>query len=149
MPKNDKTLHAFDRYSEFLFQGKCWKVEATDTISATNVLEINAEEYYIDKDKDDVVNEVADGLVIEVADPTPAAKIQGETFIKPRIAEIFTAPEAGGTWRILEDYPVCLSPIDDKTVEVTWRKSTSGQFTLEWSKDDIIETKVIVVESLF
>ena len=149
MPKNDKTLHAFDRYSEFLFQGKCWKVEATDTISATNVLEINAEEYYIDRDKDDMVNEVADGLVIEIADPTPAANIQGEAFIKPRIAETFTAPEAGGTWRILEDYPVCINSIDDKTVEVTWRKSTSGQFTLEWSKGDITETKVIVVESLF
>nr|DAN98361.1 MAG TPA: hypothetical protein [Caudoviricetes sp.] len=26
MPRNEKTIHAFDRYSEFLFAGRCWKV---------------------------------------------------------------------------------------------------------------------------
>lgn len=148
LPMNDKTLRAFDRYSEFLFQGKCWRVESTDTISAKNILEINAEEYYIDRDKDDIQNEVADGLVIETP-ATPSVLIQGETFIKPRIGEVFTAKEAGGTWRVLEDYPVCINQIDDKSVEVIWRKSTSGQFTLEWSKGNTTETKVIVVESLF
>lgn len=149
LPMNDKTLRAFDRYSEFLFQGKCWRVESTDTISAKNVLEINAEEYYVDKDKDDILNEVADGLVIESPEPPPSMIIQGETFIKPRIGEVFTATEAGGTWKVLEDYPVCINKIDDKSVEVIWRKSTSGQFTLEWSKGNTTETKVIVVESLF
>ena len=47
MPRNDKTIHAFDRYSEFLFAGRCWKVQAPDDISMRNVLEVNAEEDYI------------------------------------------------------------------------------------------------------
>ena len=149
LPMNEKTLYAFDRYSEFLLEGKCWRVEAVDTISTKNVIEINAEEYFVNKDTDDTLNGVVDGLVVEPINPTPETEILGETFIKPRIAEIYTAPMAGGTWKVLEDYPVCITTIDDTKVEVTWRKSVSGQFTLQWSKDDITETKVIVVESLF
>ena len=56
MPRNDKTIHAFDRYSEFLFAGRCWKVQAPDDISMRNVLEVNAEEDYINRDTDDIEN---------------------------------------------------------------------------------------------
>ena len=149
MPLNDKTLEAFNRYDEFLFAGKCWRVEAVDSISMKNILEVNAQEYYIDKDTDDIVNEIKDGLLIEPIDPTPDTQIIGETFIKPKIPEIFTSPIEGGTWKVLENYPVCINKIDDKSVEVIWQKSISGQFTLQWIKDDIITEKVIVVESLF
>lgn len=149
MPLNDKTLQAFDRYSQFIFAGKCWQVQATDTISMKNIIEVNAEEYYIDKETDDVINEIKDGLVIEPVNPTPQSQIQGETFIKPKIAEIYTAPVGGGIWSILEDYPVCIKQINDTQIQLIWQKSTSGQFTLKWSKDDTTETKVIVVESLF
>ena len=149
IPKNEQTLRAFDRYSEFLLEGKCWRVEAIDIVSTKNVIEVNAEEYYVDKDADDIVNNIVDGLIIEPVNPTPETEILGETFIKPRIAETYTAPAAGGTWKVLEDYPVCITPLDDTRVEVIWRKSVSGQFTLQWSKDGITETKVIVVESLF
>lgn len=149
MPLNDKTLKAFDRYSEFLFAGKCWQVQATDSISMKNILEVNAQEYYIDRDTDDVENELKNGLVIEPSDPTPDSLIQGEAFIKPQIAEIYTAPVADGQWKVLENCPVCIRKLTDTSVEVTWRKSVSGQFTLQWVKDKLVDNKVIVVESLF
>ena len=149
MPLTDKTLKAFDRYSEFLFAGKCWQVQAVDSISMKNILEVNAKEHYIDRDTDDTENELKNGLVIEPSNPTPDSLIQGETFIKPQIAEVYTAPVAGGQWKVLENCPVCIRKMTDTSVEVTWRKSVSGQFTLQWSKDDITDNKVIVVESLF
>lgn len=149
MPLNNKTLQAFDRYSQFIFAGKSWQVKATDSISMKNIIEVNAEEYYIDKETDDVINEIKNGLIIEPVNPTPQSKIQGETFIKPKIAEIYTAPDGGGIWSILEDYPVCIKQINDTQIQLIWQKSTSGQFTLKWSKGDTTETKVIVVESLF
>ena len=153
MPLNEDTLYAFDRYSKFLFAGKAWRVQTPDAISIKNVLEINAEEYYIDRDEDDVDDEVADGLIIEPIDPNPdedTVKIEGLTFIKPKITEIYKAPEIGGEWKILEDNcPVCLKVSNDPFVQITWNKTISGQFTLQWSKENTILTKIIVVESLF
>jgi hypothetical protein len=78
-----------------------------------NILEINAEEYYIDKDTDDVDNELVDGLIIEKIDPNPTEglQIEGLTFIKPKISEIYKAPAAGGEWTIVEkQFPVCIKP---------------------------------------
>lgn len=147
MPQNDLTLEAFDRYKEFIIKGKCWKVQAIDSISMINVLEVNAEEYYIDRDID---NDIKNGLKIEPIDPTPNTVIKGETFIKPNIIEVYTAPTAGGHWCIREkDKPVKLKNKFDNQVEVTWNKMTSGDFVLEWHKDGIISEKAIIVESLF
>lgn len=153
MPLNEDTLYAFNRYSRFILDGKAWRVEATDNISMKNILEVNAEEYYIDKEDDDVKHEIANGLVIEPIDPNPDAntKIEGLTFIKPLISEAFTAPESGGQWCIKEgrDVPVSIDNITEDTAIITWLKSTSGQFTLVWQKDDLRLEKIIVVESLF
>lgn len=149
LPLNDKTKQFFDRYSQFIFADRCWRVEAVDTISVPNVIEINAEEYYVDRDTDDVPNEMKDGLIIEPINPTPTTMIIGETFIKPKIAETYTIDKIGGSWKVLEDFPVCIKKLDDKTIELIWQKTTSGQFTLQWTDGTITEEKVIVVESLF
>ena len=149
MPLNEKTLKAFKRYSQFLFAGKCWQVQAPDSISMKNVLEVNAEEYYIDRDTDNIDDEVKNGLVIEPVDPTPQTLIKGNTFIKPKIAERYEAPAANGRWKVLDNLPVCLTSVDDTTVEVVWNKMTSGQFILQWSNGLQLETKTIVVESLY
>lgn len=150
MPRNEKTIHAFDRYKEFLFAGRCWKVQAPDDISMRNVIEVNAEEDYINRDTDDIENSMKDGLVFEPVDPTPESGILGETFIKPLIKETYSVEEPNGTWSILEkDFPVTLCPNENKAVDLVWNKSTHGQFTLIWEKENITLEKVIVVESLF
>lgn len=150
MPRNEKTIHAFDRYKEFLFAGRCWKVQAPDDISMRNVIEVNAEEDYINRDTDDIENSMKDGLVFEPVDPTPESGILGETFIKPLIKETYFVEEPNGTWSILEkDFPVTLCPNGNKAVNLVWNKSTHGQFTLIWEKENITLEKVIVVESLF
>lgn len=149
MPRNEKTLHAFDRYSEFIFAGKCWRVEAPDSISMKNIIEVNAEENYWNDTTDDLEKEMKDGLVFEPADPTPDSKIIGETFIKPKIAATYSVDIAGGEWKILEDVPACLRVIGNQTATVTWNKTTSGQFTLQWVKDNDVREKVVVVESLY
>lgn len=148
LPKNDWTVKAFDRYSEFLFAGKCWRVEAPDIISMEGVIEINAEEYFIDRDTDDTKEEIKNGLVIEPVNPSPESKIIGETFIKPKIEEVYEAPEPGGTWCICEKVPARIISYSNKQITVVWDKMTSGQFTLRWSKGDKTDMKVIVVESL-
>lgn len=151
LPKNEQTLFAFDRYKEFLFQGRCWRVEAIDSISVRNVIEVAAEEYFIDKDTDDLDDELKDGLVVERKDPdNPPSAIQGETFIKPKICEEYRAPDVGGQWSIApEDAPVRLCVVNGITARITWQKMVSGQFILKWSKDGSEPCeKTIVVESL-
>lgn len=149
IPQNERTISAFDRYKEFLFAGRCWRVEAPDFISMKNIIEVNAEEYYIDKDTDDVNEELKNGLVIEPIDPTPEADIVGETFISAKIEEIYRSPEKGGKWCIVEkNMPVKITLIDDQTMKLIWDKTIDGRFTLQWKKDDYITRKVIVVKSL-
>lgn len=157
MPLNEQTLAAFDRYSEFLFAGRCWRVQAVDSISMRNILEIAAEEYYIDRDTDDVQEELKNGLVIEPVNPSPESVIEGETFIKPKIAEKFIAP-GQGTWKAVCSHDaLTAAPVqidvdenDSSIAMITWLKTTSGQFNLIWT-DAFGETdeRTIVVESLF
>lgn len=150
MPLNSKTRAAFERYKVFLFDERAWRIEAIDRVSMDNVLEITAEEYYINETKDDVENELKDGLVIEEYISDDGCEIKGETFIKPSIAEKYYMDISGGDWKIIEkDVPVRLTVVDDNTVSLIWNKMTSGQFTLQWSKDKIVMEKAIVVESLF
>lgn len=149
LPNNEITKSAFDRYTEFLFNGKCWRVATVDSISTQGILEISASEYYINRDTDDIEKEIKDGLKIEPVDPTPTTQIDGSTFIKPKIAERYSVQLENGQWSIDDKIPVELKIIDAKTVEVKWLKTTSGQFTLHWKKDSIMHDKVIVVESLF
>ena len=149
MPRNDKTLTAFQRYGEFLFAGRCWRVEAPDDVSVLNVIEIAAEEYYIDKDTDDTLNEMKNGLVIEPQDPTPDSGIQGETWIKPMIEWRYSVDTPGGEWSVNKNAPVKLRVVDEVSVSIIWNKSSHGQFELSWTKDGTTYVKVIVVESLF
>lgn len=150
MPQNDKTLHAFDRYDEFLFAGRCWKVQAPDSISMRNVIEVNAEEYYINESTDDIENEMKNGLIFEKEKPISESEIQGAVFIKPKIPEIYSVSQPGGTWTTNpSDAPVKLCTNKNGDVTLTWEKSTHGQFVLLWQKDDIVFDKTIVVESLF
>lgn len=154
IPKNDDTLYAFDRYKEFLFEGRCWRVEAPDSISMTNVIEIAAEEYFKNKDTDDLENEIADGLIIEPFDPTPSplCHIVGEGFIKPIVEWEYKLDGnyGNGTWSITEGVPVTMRVSDDgQTVWLKWFKSSHGQFELTWTFRTTVFKKTIVVESLW
>lgn len=149
MPRNDKTLQAFERYKKFIFADRAWRVEALDSISMKNIIEVNAEEYYINEETDDVENEIAGGLVIEPINPTPDSGIHGETFIKPKISAVYEVDEPNGEWKVLEEVPVTVCPSGNKSVTVIWNKVVSGQFTLQWVKGNSILEKTIVVESLY
>lgn len=149
MPLNEITRQAFERYKEFIFNGRCWRVKAHDTVSMKNVIEVNAEEYYINRDMDDVENEVVDGLVIQPVDPSPESGIEGLTFIKPKIPSTYSVDVDGGLWQVLNNAPVTVTRIDSKTVSITWDKMISGQFVLCWVKDTDMREKTIVVESLY
>lgn len=149
MPRNEKTLHAFDRYSEFIFAGKCWRVEAPDSISMKNIIEVNAEENYWNDTTDDLEKEMKDGLVFEPTNPTPDSKIIGETFIKPKIAATYSVDIADGEWKILENVPTCLQVTGNCPLTVLFQITVSGQFTLQWVKGNDVREKVVVVESLF
>lgn len=147
LPRNDKTLIAFNRYKEFIFADRCWRVEAPDSISMKNVIEVNAEEYFIDRDTD---NNIKNGLLIEPIDPTPDTEIIGKTFIRPRTTEVYISPIPGGKWSIKEKkIPISMNCKDESSISLIWNSLLSGQFTLQWEKQELFTEKIIVVESLF
>ena len=153
IPNNPQTKKLFKRYSEFMFDGKCWRVQAPDSISMEGVLEINAEEYYKDRDTD--TDEVKDGLIIDSIKDTTEYTILGNSFIKPKIKETYKIiSDLTGTWSALmpdgERAPVKIEAHGNE-VEITWTKAVScNGFDLIWtSSDGTIEKRRIVVESLF
>lgn len=151
IPQNKKTLKAFDRYKEFIFADKCWRVEAPDIISMPGIIEVNAEEYFVDRDKDKTKEkhgqDLKDGLIIKPA-PLPPSEINGESFIRPQIEETYTAPEVGGKWCVFGSNKARIRSQRSDSVTIVWDDMTSGKFELRWSKGDKKTSKTIVVESL-
>lgn len=148
IPKNNKTIKAFDRYGEFIFAGRSWRVQAPDDISITNVIQIAAEESYIDRDFDDIENEMKNGLVIEPLDPNEGIEsgIEGPTFIRPTLSFTYSVKEENGSWSVPTNAPVTLAVSNDGlSATVIWNKMQSGNFTLSWTNGEINFTKVIVV----
>lgn len=162
IPKNENTMHAFQRYKKFYLQGAddpdskiCWRVEATDSISTPGILEVVAVEYYANETEDDIENGLVGALIepkqnLNIEAEEKVVYIVGESFIKPKKEYIYTLP-AGlrGEWGIVEDRPVKIEILeneDDKArIKLKWESPYSGQFTLQYGKFK----KVIVVESLF
>ena len=148
LPRNEKTIAAFERYSEFLFAGRSWKVQAPDTVSITNVIEIAAEESYIDKDTDDTLNEMKNGLIVE-SDPNEGKNtgIDGPTFIRPILSFTYSVDETNGKWEIMpKSAPITKKESEDSSsIQITWNKMQSGEFTLTWSNGEQTFSKVIVV----
>lgn len=158
IPKNKDTLAWCKRYARFLLSDGLntvsWRIEAVDAYSMENIIQFNAVEYYINKDKDDIENQIIDGLeqettVFKLENPAvKSRKIQGEGFIKPKKTYTYTHYKAG-EWILDEKLPISYE-IDGGSIILKWTSSYSGQFDLQF-KDNRgeIETKTIIVESLF
>ena len=147
MPLTEEAKEYFTRYSKFYLQGDdtCWRVEAFDYISTPGILEINAKEYYVNKDEDD--DGIVGSLIIDPIDPNPIGNsIEGETFIKPK--KVFTYTYNGNDnedWIIDKKYPVVIIEKNNNSITLKWNATISGQFELKHGET----IKTIIVESLF
>lgn len=152
LPQTKETLEHFRRYTKFylkpLAEGDapvCWRIEATDTISMPGIIEVNALEYWINEDQDDVDKGIVDGLVIEEIPKPQDGDIQGETFIKPKMSYTYTyIGNETGSWIYDTKLPIEVK-INDKQITIVWNKTYTGQFVLKYGTKE----KTIVVESLF
>lgn len=168
VPKNDATLAFFKRYSRFylwpdkdIVHQTCWRIEAIDSISTPNIINVNAVEYYGNPMIDDLDAGLAEALKMPLevyhSDIVKENKknekiiyIVGENFIKPKMEFVYTiGGKIPGEWSVDEKTPVKLIPFIDEngnnSVKVKWTASYHGQFDLNYGK----YKKTIVVESLF
>ena len=154
MPKTEEALKYFKRYSKFYLTGNkynniCWRVEAIDWLSAPEILEINAVEYYANEFEDDIENGVVGALKTEPINPNSSSTediIQGDTFIKPKKEYTFKyVGNVEGLWSVGDKVPVQLVQ-EGKIVKLRWLDTYSGQFELIYANR---YRKTIVVESLF
>lgn len=152
MPGTEDNINYFKRYSKFYIKDTdiCWRVEATDWISTPNVLEINAVEYYANKDEDS--DGIAGNLVVnKPVNPNALldnVAISGPVFIKPKIKYTYKATcNKQGEWNIDSRYPIRMVVDEDnpRTVHIEWLRAMSGQFNLNYAD----YSKTVVVESLF
>ena len=152
MPATEENIAKFkDRYATFMFDGKSWEVQVTDSISMEGVLQVIAIEHYVNETLDNIEEGIEDYFEVVPVLPETGTEymILGNTFIKPLFDEEYTAEELGGEWSILEpNRPVKLSQSGDK-LKLTWTNMTSGQFTLQYKVNNEIYQKIIAVESLF
>ena len=158
MPSTKESLQYFQRYAKFYLQDDiegaekiCWRVEAIDWISTPGILEINAVEYYANKDEDNIEEGIVGGLIVEPENPNePEIEnlIIGETFIKPKKTYEYTFQGSGDyTWIVDKKYPVVIEVDTEnpKHIFLKWNSTYSGQFNLNYGDLE----KTIVVESLF
>lgn len=154
MPSTDDNISYFKRYNRFYIKDSdiCWRVEASDYISTPGVLEINAVEYYANKDTDS--EGIAGNLIINKPENPNTSLIDtivisGPTFIKPKTEYTFTATcQDIYEWSVDTRYPVrmVVDSTDPHKVSIQWLRALSGQFDLHYGHK---YTKTIVVESLF
>ena len=158
LPSNEQTLKYFKRYQKFYLQNDlneaekiCWRVEAVDWISTPGILEINAVEYYANKDEDNIEEGIVGGLIVTPENPNDNETeniIVGETFIKPKKTyDYHFEGREVQDWTVDKKYPVVLikDELDPQHIYLKWDSSYSGQFDLIYG----LYTKTIVVESLF
>ena len=158
MPSTKETLEYFRRYAKFYLQNNiegaekiCWRVEAIDWLSTPGILEINATEYYANKDEDNIEEGIVGGLILEPENPNEPEierAIIGDTFIKPKKTyEYKYNGSENFNWFVEKKYPVVIEedPLDPKHIFLKWNNTYSGQFDLLYGE----LSKTIVVESLF
>ena len=158
MPSTKETLEYFKRYAKFYLQNNiegaekiCWRVEAIDWLSTPGILEINATEYYANKDEDNIEEGIVGGLILEPENPNEPEierAIIGDTFIKPKKTyEYKYNGSENFSWFVEKKYPVVIEedPLDPKHIFLKWNNTYSGQFDLFYGE----LSKTIVVESLF
>ena len=156
MPLNEDTLKQFKRYTKFYLQNIegqekiCWRVEAVDSISTPGILEINAVEYYSNKNEDDIENGIVGGLIQEIENPNDEEienTIVGSTFIKPKTTHrYYFNGSLISNWKIKGyNLPLKIEKIDDYTIDLMWDSTYSGQFILSYGDYE----KTIIIESLF
>lgn len=162
IPKNKDTLTWCKRYAKFLLSDGentvCWRIEAVDSYSMKGVIEFTAVEYYINKEKDDVENELVDGKIPTGEILTFAnveQEIEGEGFIRPKKVYnyVFVGSMENGTWGVDADIPVIYkcseSDKGQPQIRIKWNSAYSGQFDLKFTNGENTVVKTIVVESLF
>ena len=158
MPSTKETLEYFRRYAKFYLQNNiegaekiCWRVEAIDWLSTPGILEINATEYYANKDEDNIEEGIVGGLILEPENPNKPEierAIVGDTFIKPKKTyEYKYNGSENFDWFVEKKYPVVIEedPLDPKHIFLKWNNTYSGQFDLLYGE----LSKTIIVESLF
>lgn len=152
MPATEENINKFkDRYATFMFDGKSWEVQVTDSVSMEGVLQVIALEHYVNETLDNVEEGIEDYFEVVPVLPETGTEymILGNTFIKPMFSEEYDAEEPGGEWSVLEpNRPVDLVRNGEK-LKLTWTSMTSGQFTLQYTVNNETYQKVIAVESLF
>ena len=163
MPRTEEACKYFKRYAKFYLSSAdspvdqiCWRVEAVDAVSTVGILELNAVEYYANEHEDDIDAGIV-GARIEKLVVQEDTAIIGETFIKPKVEQIYYVnTNRDGYWYVSTNkVPVELHAFVDErnysSVKIKWTSSYSGQFDLLYR--DIngteIASKTIVVESLF
>lgn len=150
IPKTPDSEAYFKRYAKFYMKDNdtCWRVEAVNSISMPDIIELSAVEYYANEFEDS--DFVVGALIKEPQDPNSIlenAAINGSTFIKPKANYTYTSTVRNGEWSIDPKYPVKLTVDKENPRKCTiqWLRAISGQFELSFGD----YTKTIVVESLF
>lgn len=154
VPRTEATLKMFKRYSRFIFDDVCWLIEAHDTISMENVIQVSAVENYINTQTDDIENDLVNGLIIskdEDIRPNEEVYITGESLIEPSFVYSYTIVGINdGFWSIKNDCPtVQIISIENNTINLKWNSMKSGQFTLVYENELTTIEKNIRVDSLF
>ena len=127
----------------------CWRVEATDSVSTPGILQVNAVEYFANKDEDE------DGIVGKliqrpIQENEETDIIKGPMLIKPKVVYKYTVGAGvDGEWKLDDNLPITYTTSalegGEAQLELKWNEFHSGKFTVSFGE----YSKEVTVESLF
>lgn len=168
LPKTIDNLKYFVRYAKFYlsdgYKNICWRIEGVDSFSTPGIIQINAVEYYGNKDKDDIEHGIVNNENENIANMSlltisndSGVTIVGEDQVIPHISSDYYyngQNQIGYKWFVKEhNLPVEIKKYKDKHgvphITITWQEHYSGQFELCYGTFEDYVSKVISVKSLF
>lgn len=152
IPYTEAAEKFFVRYARFLFAGKGWKVQTTDSISAEGIIQFIALEDFVNPTLDNTEDSIANNFdIIEVkGEEDDSEIIRGSDVMIPTSSETYSIETNEEIeWSVGNPKsPVTLVP-QGNTVEVYWDAMVSGSFELLAKIGEQVYKKIIIVESLF
>jgi hypothetical protein len=132
LPASKAVLSYFKRYSKFYIQPLkegdspvCWRVEATDTISMPDIIEVTAHEYYINEQTDNVEEGIVNAWGTPIPEPQDAT-IKGEIFIKPKKSYTYKyIGDEKSEWSYDSRLPI-EAKINDNEITIKWTTTYTG-----------------------
>jgi hypothetical protein len=151
---NEETLNYFHRFAKVNINGQPWDVQAVDSISTPNILQVALKESFSKLHEDDINKGVENSIDVDLVDESnEEPHIYGASTVYPYDTKIYEVRNfsGSGVWKIANASKTNIAKLivlDENKVEVQILTGRSGEFELVFDSGDESLSLPISIETL-